>query len=365
MTVSVLRIVFLNVGHGDSIVIEHELMGQRSYGVIDSNVINGKIPAIDFLHSRGASKLAFAALTHLHSDHFQGLAEIVEAFPTEQIFLTPHLGNNFADFLETRLPKFKAAISKLAKDSDSAVDYNIKSLVRFLLLLKKRSEHDCLILCGPENHIEPSGFAPDTAISVIQPLAFFKGKAFQKLLAGEVSTEHPDQNELSLAFKIDFAGYSILLGGDTPAEAWGKLKKTRRGRYFNSDSVKLPHHGSDKDNTEPILQFMFGNTDRKQFAIISANGSSHPAPGVLKRLKNLSIEPLCTNMAECCYTQICKNEFAYADKLDQGLKELLFLYNTFRKDIPCQGNIELEISSSGEFHIKTEKNTFCPNRMPI
>lgn len=363
MTESVLRITFLNVGHGDSIVIEHTQNDNSSFGLIDSNIVDGRIPAVDYLHSRAVKKLSFVALTHLHADHYQGIAEVIQQFPPDKLLLTPHLGHNFEDFLETRLPQFRSALEKLARRSDSAIDHKIKSLAKLLILIKQHRNNDCLILSGPENHIMLRGFPPEVAFYIIQPLNRFKGKAFQKLIDGKVSTEAPEQNEMSLAFQISFAGFTVLLNGDVPEVAWSKLEDIRNRLALNGNLVKLAHHGSDKDNTEKILKFQYGTANGLRMAAISADGSSHPAAEVLARLQRLSVAPYCTNMAGCCYQQLSKNDFSNAGKLDEKLRELLFHYNAFKKCIPCQGNIELEIRSNGEFSVNSERNTFCPNRV--
>lgn len=79
-----LRIHVLNVGHGDSIVLEHEDNGARSFGVIDSNGVLGQDPpALVKLRALGAKRLSFVALTHPHADHFVGLHRILKEFDGE------------------------------------------------------------------------------------------------------------------------------------------------------------------------------------------------------------------------------------------------------------------------------------------
>jgi hypothetical protein len=68
-------------------------------------------------------------------------------------------------------------------------------------------------------------------------------------------------------------------------------------------------------------------------------------------------------MAEGCYQQISKNDFFNANNISQSLREILFLYDTFKKGIPCQGDIKFTITPNGQFSVKTEKSVFCPNRV--
>ena len=153
---------------------------QSSFAVIDSNIVAGRIPAKEYLQARGANGLSFLALTHLHSDHFQGLAEIAEAFPPEKLVLTPHLGHSFADFLNSKLPLIREGIRKLASRADSAIDHSFISLIKLLTFIKRKADKDCLLPCGPDNKLLLRGFYPEVSISVIQPLSLLNSRSLSK-----------------------------------------------------------------------------------------------------------------------------------------------------------------------------------------
>lgn len=72
----------MNVGHGDSIVLEyHGDNSLISYAVIDSNCkFDSSPPALELLQSLGAEELSFVAITHPHADHYMGMRKILEYF---------------------------------------------------------------------------------------------------------------------------------------------------------------------------------------------------------------------------------------------------------------------------------------------
>ena len=108
--------------------------------------------------------------------------------------------------------------------------------------------------------------------------------------------ESKSENDLSMAFYINYGGRAIVLGGDGTNSNWRYRMRAftdRGGPELNGEAVKLPHHGSNEDCSEKVLAYLF-RTDGDRFALISANGLSHPHPEVLAHLKALNIRPYCT-----------------------------------------------------------------------
>ena len=76
-----LSIHILNVGHGNSAIIQYQTSKEKSFGVIDSNHEgDGDPPVLSKLIELGADNISFIALTHPHADHYTGLSKVIETY---------------------------------------------------------------------------------------------------------------------------------------------------------------------------------------------------------------------------------------------------------------------------------------------
>jgi beta-lactamase superfamily II metal-dependent hydrolase len=360
-----LAVHILNVGHGDSIVLEYEGEQGRVFGVIDSNNKSGQVPpALRKLRELGAQKLSFVALTHPHADHYKGLLDILEEY-RGQI-------DNFYSFpldhdVEGRIKELSEIYLRLLEKTDgktprSALTEYIKILseVTENIGLENWQEHT-----GLENAIAPNGFI-GVDMHAIMPLPVVKGKYFQ-LIQGKSydAVENPDLNELSLAYQINYKGCQLVLGGDVPHHKWlqHKRQNARRGSTPDAVVVKLSHHGAEKDCKKEILEYVF-SPNGERYACISANGRSHPHVNTLLELKEQNVMPYCTNLAVDCGAEARKVMLH-----DSSIKPDLVLYlNRVMEEIPgqrsqpCQGDITIIIDDDGVVSIDSEYDFPCPYR---
>lgn len=72
-----MHVKFLNVGHGDSIVLEWDSLGIRKVGIIDCCSHNNSIPTIEYLYALKDFELEFLLLTHPHRDHYSGFLDLL------------------------------------------------------------------------------------------------------------------------------------------------------------------------------------------------------------------------------------------------------------------------------------------------
>lgn len=73
-----LKVVFKDVGQGDTIIIEHTNGEERWIGVIDCNEY-GRNPVIDYVKSnRSFQSISFIVISHLHVDHISGISDLIE-----------------------------------------------------------------------------------------------------------------------------------------------------------------------------------------------------------------------------------------------------------------------------------------------
>ena len=77
---------FLDVGRGDSIVLQFE--NGRTY-LVDGNEVPGKITTFEYLTQiLGVKELETVVVTHPHRDHIRGIQRIIEHIPTRQVWLS-------------------------------------------------------------------------------------------------------------------------------------------------------------------------------------------------------------------------------------------------------------------------------------
>lgn len=359
-----LSIHVLNVNQGDSIVIQYEGPSGTVFGVIDSNRIQNHPPAaLSKLQELGASRLSFLALTHPHADHYSGLSDILSFYKDKiDTFYCFPLGAHLSG---DRLKQFALIYHELAEKADPSVQGKIVELIKILSLVKRH--------LGMERWEEPPGcfsrIAPHgfdgVEMNILLPPARIKGPYFEMIERGridEVTTEK-NINMLSLAFRLCYKNKEIVLGGDGCAELWMEQKRfCERGNIsIASHAVKLPHHGSGKDNPDTVLSHLFGNY-ADTTAIISANGTTHPPPETLSRLRKRSIKPYCTNLSGKC-TPVRHLDSGSLQGIDPKLGRFLISSKTTHQAIhPCQGNILLQVDSNGALNISRQYKNACVYR---
>lgn len=80
-----MEIKFLNVGHGDSIVLEWKNSDYVKVGIIDCKKNAGVIPTIEYLKKIQPKEIEIIILSHPHIDHYSGFIELLEYIEKENI----------------------------------------------------------------------------------------------------------------------------------------------------------------------------------------------------------------------------------------------------------------------------------------
>jgi competence protein ComEC len=223
-----LRISVLDVGQGDSILIDFpngESMLIDGGGTIASTNQPGKQVVLPLLAARRRWRVDYAVLTHPHPDHFLGLAEVVSEITPREFWF-----------------------NGVAMDWESAMKARG---VRF------QTPAD---FCGKPRKIG------DVRIEVFAPCP---------------STNPDDSaNNTSLVLKISYGERSALLVGDAELEEERKLLAASNN--LHADFLKVGHHGS-KTSTSAE----FARAVKPSSAVISCgvrNHFGHPAAATIARL---------------------------------------------------------------------------------
>jgi competence protein ComEC len=236
-----LRLSFIDVGHGDSILIEFP-KGKRMLidggGLYEDRFDIGKNVIAPLLWKKKIRKIDTLVLTHPDPDHLKGLIFIALQFSIGQFW-----DNGFQT------------------DSES-----------YLQLKKILSEKK--ILTQSLNEETPPQIINGVEVSVLNPPAW---NATQR------KVHHWDLNNSSLVLRLQFKNVSILLTGDIEKEAEGQILK--KGSLLKADILKIPHHGSSSSSSSFFLERM-----KPTYAVLSVgerNIGRLPHPEVLKRYQQL------------------------------------------------------------------------------
>jgi competence protein ComEC len=237
-----LTITFIDVGHGDSILVEFP-KGKRMLidggGLYDDRFDIGKNVIAPFLWKKKIQKIDILVLTHPDPDHLKGLNFIASHFSIDQFW-----DNGFQVDSEPYLQLRKTLETKKIK---------IESL--------NRGTTPQII-----NGIQ---------ISILSPPPFL----VTKKTFGRNVWNPSFLNNQSLVMKLQFKKVGLLLTGDIQKEAEYQLLRT--SYPLTSDILKIPHHGSASSSTLPFLQRV-----KPRFAILSVgerNIGRLPHPEVLRR----------------------------------------------------------------------------------
>ncbi len=237
-----LTITFIDVGHGDSILLEFP-KGKKMLidggGLYEDRFDIGKNVIAPFLWKKKIRRIDFLVLTHPDPDHLKGLNFIASHFSIGQFWENGvRTDSEFYQRLEETLFRRKAARFSLNENSPPQVIHEAK-------------------------------------ISFFNPPA--KGSSHASLPAPSLL------NNSSLVTMIQFKNIRVLLAGDIEKET--EYRMLREGYSLKADILKIPHHGSSSSSTLYFLQRV-----KPSYAILSVgerNIGKLPHPEVLARYEQL------------------------------------------------------------------------------
>lgn len=242
-----LELHFINVGDGDAILVEYRERGGVFRLLVDAGRAEaGAYPgslrqtAAEYLRRRGVRRLDAVVVTHLHADHFGGLARLMDEV---------ELGCVVSGFFPC-LPAGRAARTGMEE----------KTVCGLLDCLEQWAEDTARLtaLGVPLYQAEGASLAlpaaPGLAVEVIHPdpeAGALQRQAWRALLAGG-RTDAPMvwwsskyRNPGSLRVRLIYGGRRVELAGDCYGAAWEDAAR-------RCDILKVPHHGDAKSVT-PLL----------------------------------------------------------------------------------------------------------------
>jgi competence protein ComEC len=227
-----LRVVFLDVGQGDSIFIEtpskQQILIDGGPGTVVLEKLAEEMPFYD-------RTLDLIVLTHPEHDHMSGLIEVLKRYDVENILWTGVVRDT------SDCEEWQKAI-KAEQASIFIAEQGLKIKIK-------------------------NGY-----IDILSPF---------EILAGE---NIKDSNETSIMARLVFGKNSFLFTGDTGFETENKL--IEKNIYLDSDILKVGHHGSKYSTSANFLSLVSPDIAVIQ---VGKNSYGHPSNEVLARLENFGI----------------------------------------------------------------------------
>lgn len=201
-----LKVIFKDVGQGDSIIIEWNESNISKIAIIDCNLYNGRNPVLNHLIENKYKEIEYLILSHPHYDHFSGMNEIIEYFEKNNF--------NIKYFLHTskQVPDFL----KMAANSAIAE----RELQKLFLSLREFSDNLNMKVALVQYDF-PSNTIPlgkDYSLTFLSP-SFKEFDNYIKKISVFESEEdglnNPNANWLSTVIRINIKDSFLLLTSDS------------------------------------------------------------------------------------------------------------------------------------------------------
>jgi competence protein ComEC len=227
------HLYFLNVDQGDGILIKTP---QSHYILVDGGPMNFVLQELGEVLPFFEREIDFMVLTHPHSDHIEGLIEVLKRYKVNNVLLTGVnvFDNEYKEFLkEIRVQNIRIFIA------ESKTDF----------------------VFG------------EVKMDIIYPFKEIIGQNFANI------------NDSSVGMRISYKDKNIVLLGDLEAVVEKELVKTDLS--YNVDIYKASHHGS---KTSSSLEFLKRLRPKTVVIQVGENNKfKHPSPETLNSFKELGI----------------------------------------------------------------------------
>jgi len=240
-----LTLTFIDVGHGDSILLEFP-KGKKMLidggGLYEDRFDIGKNVIAPFLWKKKIRRIDFLVLTHPDPDHLKGLNFIASHFS---------IGQFWENGSRTDSESFQQLEETLLREKIESLSLNENSSPQGI------------------HGVKISFFNPPT-----------KRPSHASLPAPSLL------NNSSLVMMIQFKNIRVLLAGDIEKETEHRM--LREGYPLKADILKIPHHGSSSSSTLYFLERV-----KPSYAILSVgerNIGRLPHPEVLTRYQQLGVK---------------------------------------------------------------------------
>jgi len=364
-----MRIHVLNVGLGDSAILESENNGEKFWSLIDCKKYGPTTPAVEFLKTRNIRNIQSIFISHFHLDHISGLPDLADYLESEHVTL---------EFLVCPpMLKHKRIVRALMEASNTSIQTNlldafIKALYSLSRLKNNRGEqversyfmHE---KDPPEIAWKPQ-FHEGHSLAAISPNANMLEKVERKTVISQIDPQSSEVNSLShcLLVRESTRGPLGFFPGDIEEASVWRFVKNNIGRLTIGKSnkigfIKMAHHGAWQEIYSTVLPKLLLDKQHKVVASISCPSGDRYHP----HTKTLNIlTKRCPNTEIVCTNRSVLFEFGDEEMLSCGFpseKEEIFCASAGIRNIgdslpkgikACAGNHEVVLE---ENHVSVKK----------
>lgn len=274
------KIIFKNVGQGDSIILEWKLDEVSKYAIIDCNIYEGKNPVLQHVIDNEIKEIEFLILSHPHKDHFSGFYNLLTHCINESIVI-----NRFLHTAEVTPDYLKTASRSIAAEEE---------LIKLFELLKQMRNNGNISIYSIEdnpNLIIP--LANNYKMEVLAPSSIEKDNYVRGVnfpFDEEDGESHPNANWLSTVLKISNDEGCVLLTSDVESKTLTRIGKKNNGRLGATKVLmaQVPHHGSKGNLNKPFWQMRKRGAVTPAVISVGKNGYKHPSEEVINFFDKLS-----------------------------------------------------------------------------
>lgn len=243
-----MRMTFLSIGQGDSILIEAKDLILTIDGGSTSNKSNGQYILSPHIKSRAIDHIDYAYITHADADHTNGIMYLLEN--------------------EDEL-KIRNLVLPITATRDKGFD-------KLILAAENTNTNVCYMKEG-----DVMSFNDDLSLMVLNPNE------------GSLKSKKIDQNEMSLTFRLDYNNHSTLFTGDIGLNSMNRmLKDNFTISNLDVDILKVPHHGSKNSNLPEFFDKV--SPEYSVFSYGKNNNYGHPSQETVNSIIDTGSEVLKT-----------------------------------------------------------------------
>ncbi|CDI48874.1 ComEC/Rec2 family competence protein [Clostridium tetani] len=224
-----LKVHYINVGQGDSILVQQD----NENMLIDAGPNSSSEKLVNYLKQNGIKEIKYLVATHPHEDHIGGMNKVINNFKVESVYMPKKIANT---------KTFKNMVEAMKKNN-----------------LKAKTPH-----VGDKINLG------DAKFTILWPN----------------EQEQNNTNNYSIVLKGQYGKNTFLFTGD--AEQLVEKSILGNNTDIRAEVLKLGHHGSSTSTSDKFLEKV-----NPKYAVASCekgNSYGHPHREIVKKLKDKNIK---------------------------------------------------------------------------
>jgi len=246
-------------GGGDALLITDSSAAGQRHVLVDAGPAGQGGTDLDYIAGRlqalGVDTLEALVLSHAHTDHFDGMSDVLDRVHVRVFYYNGQVRNFF---------RYQSLVTQVLTDAETRVAV---------------SQPIDLEL----------GTSAGTHVRILAPLATY---------LNDPNAESAEINDGSLGTLVRRGSFSLFVAGDGEVEANQRWRTVYADETRSVTALKVGHHGANDaifDNGAAGASAWLAHTD-PALQLVSANGTSHPRIRALTALLARAAETYCTSV---------------------------------------------------------------------